>query len=323
MERSTLPVARLLRLAIHKSAFALEEAGGWAYNGRLHGSGENHLKILGECLMMVKRSLAGLGAFARASMAPARGLACLVALVAVLGLAGCSGGQPAAVLSPTETAAAAPTSTPLPSDTPAPSPTDTPEPSATPTNTPQPPTDTPIPPLAVQENGFDAWCAPLDYAGVQPDGPVAPEYARRLTLQNAEYRVPIPAVYCAIAYRLNQAAPAGLELRVLDGANPFIQQPLDPAQEQANTAWTTLSHQYVVNPPFWEVTYTLVVLDPGGSELWSSPVTFAKPLPEPCPYGGLPDPITLYCAITDPWEIEPWPDVTYPYDRTRVSENGD
>ncbi len=47
---------------------------------------------------------------------------------------------------------------------------------------------------------------------------------------------------------------AGLELQVLDSSSPFIQQPLQVAAGQADTAWTTLVHPYVINPPFWEVT---------------------------------------------------------------------
>jgi len=268
--------------------------------------------------MIVKRSLAGVGEFARGKLSRACWLSCILGLLVLLSLAGCSGRLSLALgSSPTETATAAPTATPPPSATPTPVPTATLEPTATATATPIPPTETPLPPLAVLPDGFNAWCAPVEYAGTLPEGPEAPAYARQLSLQNGVYRVPIPAVYCAVIYRFNQAAPAGLELRVLDGSSPFIQQTLEAAA--ADTVWTALVHPYVVNPPFWEVTYTLSVQDASGSVLWSSPVTFAKALPEPCLFGGLPDPVTLACPVTDPWEIEPWPDVEYPYDRSRLT----
>lgn len=269
------------------------------------------------------RSLVGGCAYARGIAARARGLWCIPLLLIVLGLAGCSGSTPAADVTVEPAAAAEPTSTLLPLDTPTSAPTATLVPTAAPTQTPPPPTDTPVPALAVEPEGFQAWCAPQVYEGTQPDGPDAPDHARLLTHQNDLYRVPIPAAYCIIAFHLNQPVPEGLALRVLDGANPFIEQPLASAPGQADTVWTTLTHDYVVNPPYWEVTYTLALLDGVSEELWSSPVTFAKPLPEPCPYGGLPDPVTLYCAVTDPWEIEPWPDVKYPYDRSRLTPDPD
>jgi len=129
----------------------------------------------------------------------------------------------------------------------------------------------------------------------------------------------IPAVYCVVSFKFNQAAPSDLELQVKEGSNVFLTRALDPANGQADTVWTSLDHSYIVNPPLWEVNYTLTVVDAGDQEVWSSLVKFAKPLPETCIYGGLADPVTLYCTTTDPWEIEPKPGVTYPYDRSRLT----
>ncbi len=287
--------------------------------------------------MTVKSLLDCPGAAARTKMIRIRSLLWIISGLAILILAGCSsgthlsGGMPemdGASLTETSAATAA-TATVMPEPTSTPTtvvPTATPEP---PTATPEPTvtsTATALPPLSVQLDGFEAWCAPLAYSGTQPEGPDAPDYARLMTRQGELYRIPIPAVYCTVVFHFNQPVPvdgssaqAKVEIRVMDGSSPFIQQPLQVAAGQADTAWTTLIHPYVINPPFWEVTYTMVLQEPGGSPLWSSPVTFAKPLPEPCLFGGLPDPVTLACPLTDPWEIEPWPDVEYPYDRSRLT----
>jgi len=226
-------------------------------------------------------------------------------------------GSPAEV-APENTVAA--TATPAPTVTPLPSPTPTWTPTAEPSATPEP-TATAIPPLAVLEDGgFDAWCAPVEYAGVIPDSPEAPSYARKLTLEGDQLQVQIPASSCVVSVRFNQPAPEDAQLIFYDANSPFLKLPLQPAGESSDIAWTAVNHQYVLDPPLWDVTYRLAVVSADGTELWTDSVKFAKALPEPCPYGGYPDPVTLWCAVTDPWEIEPWPDVVYPYDRSRFNK---
>ncbi|MBE0696153.1 MAG: hypothetical protein IH586_04455 [Anaerolineaceae bacterium] len=239
-------------------------------------------------------------------------------LLVVIGLVSCS---PAAAQAPTLAPTAAPTSTDLPTATQMPTASPTLAPTATlePTATPVPPTATPMPPLAVLDDGFNVWGAPLDYAGTKAQGPDEPAYARKMVKTADLLQASIPATYCVVVYHFNQPVPAGLTLAFIDGKSIFLKQPLVAAEGQPDVAWTSVSHSYVINPPLWWVDYTLTVLDPAGKEIWTNPVQFAKPLPEPCIYGGLPDPVTMWCTITDPWEIEPHPGVTYPYDRSRLT----
>ena len=217
--------------------------------------------------------------------------------------------EPAAIQTPL------PTEPPTAVPTPLPTTTNTPQPTATATI---PPTETPVPPLAVVEDGFNAWCVPQSYAGIQPTGPDAPVDANLLAAKPEGLQVKIPAGFCTMIYRFNQPVPGGVSLALFDSSSPFLKIPLKPVEGHPDEVWATVSHDYVVNPPFWEVTYRLVVLDAQDKELWSEPVKFAKPLPSPCQYGGLPDPVTLYCTGTDPKEIEPHPDVTWPAFYTRV-----
>jgi len=224
--------------------------------------------------------------------------------------------SPTAVIEPTRTATQMPSQTPIIEPTSSP-----PEPTLTavpPTIT-VTPSVTPLPPMAVLENGFNVWCAPLEYSGTRPASQEVPEYARIMTYSDEQPVVPIPAVYCVVSFQFNQVVDIELELRVSDKSSVFMRKPLDVADGQKDVAWTVLNHPYIVNPPLWQVNYTLAIFDQNETKLWTEPVKFARPLPETCLFGGLPDPVTLYCAISDPWEIEPHPDAVYPYDRSRLT----
>ncbi|HEX9018282.1 MAG TPA: hypothetical protein VF806_03805 [Anaerolineaceae bacterium] len=244
----------------------------------------------------------------------------LVLILAIL--AGCTSAVaplPTATQPPAATATqpAAPAAE-EPSATPTLPPTATLVPSVTPT---LPPTATQVPPLALLPDGFNVWCAPTNYAGTKPASPDTPDYANKLIAMGDRLQVKIPAAYCTVSFRFNQAAPTGATLVFYDGTSPFLKVPLAAADSHPEEVWTSVTHAFVINPPLWEVTYKLSLLDSTGKEIWNAPVKFAKPTPEPCPFGGLPNPVTLYCTKTDPYEIEPHPDVTYPYDRTRVAGN--
>jgi hypothetical protein len=170
--------------------------------------------------------------------------------------------------------------------------------------------------LAVLTDGFDAWCAPQAYALKKPSGPDAPEYARILKKQGEKLVVPIPAAYCVLSFHLNQAVPDGTILTFYDAKSPFLRLPLTAAEGKTDIGWVMVRHTYVVNPPKWSVSYQLTVTGPDKQDLWSNKVSFVKPLPKMCPYGGYPNPVTMWCTPTDPWEIEPHPGVHYPYPRT-------
>ena len=245
----------------------------------------------------------------------------LMLLMVILVLAGCANtSTPLPTPAVTAAVAVVSTSTQAPTPTELPAATETPLPTATAT---QPPTATPVPALAVLADGFNAWCLPEKYAGTKPGGANAPQDARQLTINGDNLQVTIPATFCTLVYRFNQPVPQGATLTFFDGGSPFLKLPLTAEQDQPSEGWASVNHPYVVNPPYWQVSYKLAVTDSSGKELWSKPVTFAKPIPKGCPFGGLPDPVTLWCAITDPWEVEPHPGVVYPYDHTPFENQGE
>jgi len=193
----------------------------------------------------------------------------------------------------------------------------TPEPSVTPTLEPTitlTSTSMPFPALAVAEKGFSLWCNPMDYALRYQPGPEVPGPARTMKDVNGQLEVYVPAEFCTLVYKFNQPAPEGLEIRMYDAnAKPFLTAKATIADGQPETVFVAVNHPYVVNPPFWSVIYRIELVAPDGQVLETDSVSFAKPLPEPCTFGGLPDPVTLFCPTTDPWEVEPHPGVHYPY----------
>jgi hypothetical protein len=250
-----------------------------------------------------------------------RWLLVLQVLVILVMAAGCS---PAAapVVEPAATqveATVAPTATQSPSATPQPSATTAPtlEPSPTHTQEPSPTatqTATAVPPLAVLPEGFAMWCNPVDSAGAFQPGVEVPKVARVMKDVNGQLEVTIPAEFCTMIYSFNQSVPDGLEMWMFDSRQtPFLKTKLAPTEGHPEIAFAAVTQPFVVNPPFWSVPYRIEIVSPDGKILRSDLVNFAKTLPSPCTFGGWPDPVTLYCPTTDPWEVEPHPGVRYPY----------
>lgn len=179
-------------------------------------------------------------------------------------------------------------------------PTATPEPSPTVT-----PTNTPIPALAVIPEGLDSWCLPITF-GVHADGPNGPDSAPpgarpgAIDKGTGVLNLHIPAITCTVVYVFNQPMPPGTMLSIYDfNKTPFLEIPLNTAASNPIRGYATLSHPYIINPPFWWQDYTFVVSAPDGKEAHRFPVHVFKSLPDPCWDGSLPNPITLFCPIED------------------------
>lgn len=246
----------------------------------------------------------------------------VLVIFSLIAASGCTRtAEPVRLPAATRTDTPEPTFTRVPSITPQPSATETiaPEPTATLTVTPtatvsQPGTATQVPELAVAADGFMVWCNPLDYALRYKPGPEVPKPARTMTVVDGQLQVYVPAEFCTLVYRFNLPVTKELKARMYDGnRDPFLTATLNFAEGQPDVGFVGITQPYVVNPPFWSVKYRIELVDPEGQVLHSAQVNFAKPLPERCTFGGWPDPVTLYCPTTDPWEVEPKPGVIYPY----------
>lgn len=224
-------------------------------------------------------------------------------------LAGCA--APTTPAAPTAAPAPAQTNTPLPSATPAPR--------VLPTATSRPPTPTAEPTrppaLAVLTDGFTAWCLPLDFyarGGKDAQPGIMPEGATAGKLAFGEINLLTPALSCSVVYQFNQPAPEGIVLEVYDGlaAAPWLSVPLATVAAGSSAASAALTHPYIVSPPYYGVSYRLVVKSPAGEELRADKVRFYQPAPEICWEGSTPDPNTLYCPPADYREPEPHPEAT-------------
>jgi hypothetical protein len=164
-------------------------------------------------------------------------------------------------------------------------------------------TATQIPPLAVTSSGFNAWCIPE----TAPYSTIAwpmPTDAGTLQLGETGFELIYPARACAFEFTFNQAAPAGIELRVYEiknnPAQPWLSVPLQ-AGSSANTAYAVLTHTYITNPPFWKISYRFSVESQDGSQqYWSNPILMKRNwMGRTCWNGKIQNPVTLACdAIT-------------------------
>lgn len=197
------------------------------------------------------------------------------------------------------TATAEPSATPIPaSPTPAepttPPATVTPEPSATPAV------------LSVLPDGFTAWCAHTDT--LKADQPwVMPEKASAYTMVKDTPQLLMPNLGCTLVFTFNQSIPAGTALVAKDrGGNVWLKQELLAVSDDPTKGYIVLTHDYIKDPPQWEITYTFGVVNASGENVWESDVKLHDTnMPTwICVDGKLIDKRTKKCH----WDIElhPW-----------------
>ncbi len=223
-------------------------------------------------------------------------------------LAACS---PAAQATPAAAAATSQAPTAVPAE-----PTQTVEPTAVPTveapPEPQPtaaPTETQPAPTEVPQS-LTAWCMGLEFSGAANyAGGVydMPAGGKAAVMNGDVVNLTVPAVSCTLAFQMSQPLAAGtrLELAEMNSATAWLSAELTPVAGSDRQGFVTLTHAYVINPPFWEITYPYRVKGPDGTVLTEGKLRLAKPAPKLCWNGEIPDPVTLQCVKNDPKELEP------------------
>jgi hypothetical protein len=116
---------------------------------------------------------------------------------------------------------------------------------------------------------------------------------------------------CFFVFTFTSAVPEGAQLQFFDQSKAlWLKLDLKPGSK-ANTAFAVTRHGYIIDPPFWSVTYDLKLVGKDGSALWTSPVIFRRGYtPGKCYDGKWPDPVTWYCYY--PPDAHPW-DPWYKY----------
>jgi hypothetical protein len=196
---------------------------------------------------------------------------------------------------PTETVAPplTPTNTALPSDTPTTAPTAT----ATSTETPTP---TPVP-LAVVQDGVTAWCVSFKDAEPMGGSPEPPAYARMGKVVKGVLNLNVSRGSCTFVFTFNQAVPTGAELQVRNatGGKYWTKAALNPVSGDPKRGFVTLTDQRLNDLNYWQVTYPFDLVASDGAILWKSDVLLYKISPGLCWEGSTPDPVTLFCPLSD------------------------
>ncbi|HAF62268.1 MAG TPA: hypothetical protein DCK95_08080 [Anaerolineaceae bacterium] len=153
-------------------------------------------------------------------------------------------------------------------------------------------------------NGLTGWCMPL---GSAAPGDVdfgrygMPATGRPGMVENGINIMHIPGEYCTLVFEFSSTIAAGGKVQVKQVHNnqSFYEVDLIPSNAIPNVGFAHLSHNYVVNPPLWGVTYLIEATDANSSVLWSGEILFQKTQPDLCWDGSTPDPVTLWCPKED------------------------
>lgn len=192
--------------------------------------------------------------------------------------------------------------------------TATPTVSATATATPAPAAATTV----GTDPSFEAWCLPKGTVITHEDleKSTKPDKAKSMTLaKDGTPELTTGDDACVFTFTFAQAAATDLKLEVYDRTGVRWLSSELKATDKPEMVFATLTHGYIVDPPFWSVSYTMKVVDASGAEKWSSPITFKRGYePGKCYDGTWPDPVTWYCYY--PPDAHPW-DSWYKYENPR------
>ncbi len=148
---------------------------------------------------------------------------------------------------------------------------------------------------------MNAWCMPAAY-GMPPvvESAAMPENARAFTQDGDQIKLIYPDSVCVFSFTFNQIAPEGLNLEWYDAGkstSPWNVIPLHSDPADGNTAFGTTNHTFVIEPPFWFISYSIALLANDGTKLWDSSIYLERDWqPELCWNGVLPNPVTLACT---------------------------
>jgi hypothetical protein len=171
-------------------------------------------------------------------------------------------------------------------------------------------------------NGFAGWCTPKNMPASQeglPQAGAMPEGANPVQTVDGKKEVVIEVQNCSFVYTLDRPILPGTQFKMYDNSgSPFLTVELTPTTQFPNKGFVTVTHPYVINPPFWTIPYRLDLVSPDGKVLQSDEVNFKRGwTPRVCYDGSWPNPVTLKCKFmgeAHPWD--PWHGKENPYEPT-------
>ena len=154
------------------------------------------------------------------------------------------------------------------------------------------------------QNGLTGWCMPL---GSPEPGDTdygrygMPAAGRPGVVENGMNTMHIPGQYCTLVFEFSSQIGTGgkVEVKQVQNNLTFYEVDLIPSAANPNIGYAHLYHNYVVNPPLWNITYLIEAVDANGTTRWSGEVLFKKTQPDLCWDGSIPDPVTLSCPKND------------------------
>lgn len=187
------------------------------------------------------------------------------------------------------------------------------------TTTPEPTEAEPVPAptatpdlMTITADGLHAWCFPRNTSSlierINPDGSM-PETAASYQIVDGIPEIITQVASCTFAFSFSSPVTEPVELQFLDtNGFAFLKSALTPLEDKPNMAWSSETHQYIINPPFWQITYDAQVVNAAGEVLWASPVSFRRGwVPAKCFYGEWPDPVTCQCpTLPESHPENPW-----------------
>ena len=208
-----------------------------------------------------------------------------------------TGTAEAIAVADTATALAVPTSTPTTEPTPLPTET----PTIVPTET---PTSTFTPTLGVDSNSVTMWVIPQEYSSITLTSLGSRDDYTDATVgtdENGVLNIQVPGSYIVVEATFTQPIPSGTKIQFFEqgAVSPWYETTLSMDANNANKGIALLNHTYLVNPPYWEITYHAKIVDSAGQVYWEKDVRVFKSSPNTCWNGTMPDPVTLYCPSYD------------------------
>lgn len=239
----------------------------------------------------------------------------LVTLFALLFVVGCGNGKIEEPIQPEQTSSKPTQTVILKTETPIPSPTiansSTPTITITNTSTSAPTfTNAPEPTLGLVGDGLSGWCIPEGVSlSLLDQKNTPPENAKVGKFTNGEFDInDLPVGACLFRYSFNKTAPEDAILEIYDSnpTSPWLTIKLTPVSEDPQTIAGVATHPYIIAPPFWDISYTLVLKDGSGAEIQRDTLNLHRWKPGKCWNGQYPNINTMRCPLQQdlhPWDI--------------------
>jgi hypothetical protein len=120
----------------------------------------------------------------------------------------------------------------------------------------------------------------------------------------------IPVLACMVEVEVLQPVSEDLYVAFYQARDsaPWYEIKLEPVSGKDNRYYAIVNHQYLIDPPYWNLSYGLKIQD-NETVYWEGSLILTRPFSGLCWEGSMPDPVTLKCPQADSLEREPHPDM--------------